>query len=80
MKSQGLDPADYVGADDLGRLLGDDFTVELHAVEPRIDPPPGAAHHRRRRPARPASLTARPCVGGRTGTPEVPVDRGALTL
>jgi SAM-dependent methyltransferase len=41
MKSQGVDPADYVGADDLFRLLGDDFTVELHAVEPRIDPPPG---------------------------------------
>ena len=44
MKSQGVDPADYVGADDLGRLLGDDFTVELHAVEPRIDPPPGTPH------------------------------------
>jgi SAM-dependent methyltransferase len=44
MKSRGVDPADYVGADDLGRLLGDDFTVELHAVEPRLDPPPGAAH------------------------------------
>ncbi len=44
MKSRGLDPADYVGADDLGRLLGDDFTVELHAVKPRIDPPPGAPH------------------------------------
>ena len=43
MKSQGFDPADYVGADDLGRLLGDDFTVEL-AVEPRIDPPPGTRH------------------------------------
>ncbi len=41
MKSQGFDPADYVGADDLGRLLADDFTVELHAVEPRIYPPPG---------------------------------------
>src|SRR6266446_10155933 len=41
MKSQGVDPADYVGADDLGRLLGDEFTIELHAVEPRIDPPPG---------------------------------------
>jgi hypothetical protein len=25
-------------------LLGDDFTVELYAVEPRIDPPPGTAH------------------------------------
>ncbi len=44
MKSRGMDPAHYVGADDLGRLLGDDFTVELHAVEPRIDPPPGTLH------------------------------------
>ena len=44
MKSRGIDPADYVGADDLGRLLRDDFTVELHAVEPRIDPPPGTPH------------------------------------
>jgi SAM-dependent methyltransferase len=44
MKSRGVDPADYVGADDLGRLLGDDFTVEMHTVEPRIDPPPGTPH------------------------------------
>ena len=44
MKSKGMDPADYVGADDLGRLLGDEFTVELHVVEPRIDPPPGTPH------------------------------------
>ncbi|MEY2447297.1 MAG: hypothetical protein QOH79_773, partial [Acidimicrobiaceae bacterium] len=44
MKSKGVDPMDYVGADDLARLLGDDFTVELHAVEPRIDPPPGTPH------------------------------------
>ena len=44
MKSRGVDPADYVGADDLGRLLGDHFTVELYAVEPRIDPPPGSPH------------------------------------
>ncbi len=44
MKSRGVDPADCVGADDLGRLLGDDFTVELHAVEPRIDPPPDTPH------------------------------------
>jgi SAM-dependent methyltransferase len=44
MKSHGVDPADYVGADDLGRLLGDDFTVEMHAVEARIDPPPGTPH------------------------------------
>jgi SAM-dependent methyltransferase len=44
MKSKGVDPADYVGADELGRLLGDDFAVELHAVEPRVEPPPGAPH------------------------------------
>jgi SAM-dependent methyltransferase len=44
MKAKGTDPADYVGDDDLGRLLGDDFTVELHAVEPRIDPPPDNPH------------------------------------
>jgi hypothetical protein len=44
IKSQGFDPANYVRADDLGRLLGDDFTVELHTVEPRIEPPPGAPH------------------------------------
>ena len=45
MKSKGVDPADYVGVDDLERLLGEeDFTVELHAVEPRIDPPPRAPH------------------------------------
>ena len=44
MKSQGFDPADYVDADDLARLLGEDFTVERHAVEPRIDPPPGTPH------------------------------------
>jgi SAM-dependent methyltransferase len=44
MKSRGIDPADYIGVDDLGRLLGDDFSVELHAVEPRIDPPTGSPH------------------------------------
>ena len=44
MKSLGVDPADYVGADDLFQLLGDDFKVELHAVEPRIDPPRGTPH------------------------------------
>jgi SAM-dependent methyltransferase len=44
MKSRGTDPAAYVGADDLGQLLGDDFTVELRAVEPRIDPPPDTPH------------------------------------
>ena len=44
MKARGVDPADYVGADDLERLLGDAFTVERHAVEPRTDPPPGTPH------------------------------------
>jgi SAM-dependent methyltransferase len=44
MKSRGIDPADYVGADELAPLLGNDFTVELRAVEPRIDPPPGTPH------------------------------------
>jgi SAM-dependent methyltransferase len=44
MKSRGIDPADYVDADDLIRLLGADFTLERHAVEPRIDPPPGTPH------------------------------------
>jgi 2-polyprenyl-3-methyl-5-hydroxy-6-metoxy-1,4-benzoquinol methylase len=44
MKARGVDPADYVGADDLARLLGDDFKVELLAVERRIDPPPGTPH------------------------------------
>jgi hypothetical protein len=44
MKSRGIDPANYFGADDLIRLLGDHFKVELHAVEPRIDPPPDTPH------------------------------------
>ncbi|HEY4408308.1 MAG TPA: class I SAM-dependent methyltransferase [Acidimicrobiia bacterium] len=44
MKARGVDPADYIGADDLLRLLGRDFTVELHAAEPRIDPPPDTPH------------------------------------
>ncbi len=44
MKSRGVDPADYVGADDLESLLRDDFTIELQAVEPRIDPPPDTPH------------------------------------
>ena len=44
LKSQGVDLADYVDADDQGRLLGDAFTIELHAVQPRIDPPPDNPH------------------------------------
>ena len=44
MKSRGFDPADYIDADYLRQLLGDDFTVELHVVEPRIEPPPDNPH------------------------------------
>jgi SAM-dependent methyltransferase len=44
MKSRGIDPADYFDADDLCRLLGENFTVELYAIEPRIDPPPDNPH------------------------------------
>jgi SAM-dependent methyltransferase len=44
MKERGTDPADYVGADDLRRLLSDGFAIELDAVEPRLDPPPGTPH------------------------------------
>jgi SAM-dependent methyltransferase len=44
MKSQGFDPADYVGPDDLRELLRADFVMEQHSVEPRVDPPPGTPH------------------------------------
>ena len=44
MKSRSVDPADYVAADDVARLVVEDFTVELHTIQPRIDPPPGTAH------------------------------------
>jgi SAM-dependent methyltransferase len=44
MKSRGVDPADYVAADDLRQLLGDAFIVELDVVAPRIDPPPDNPH------------------------------------
>lgn len=44
MKSRGVDPADYVDTDDLVRLIGENFTVEIRAVEPRIDPPPNNPH------------------------------------
>jgi SAM-dependent methyltransferase len=71
LKSQCTDPADYVNvnADDLARLLGDAFTIELHAVQPRIDPPPDKTAHRRHRPARPASLTRGPDWSSRTAGP-----------
>ena len=44
MKSRGVDPEDYVDADDLRGLLGAEFTIELDTVEPRIDPPPHNPH------------------------------------
>ena len=44
MKERGFDPADYVDADDLRGMLDEEFSVELHSVEPRIDPPPGTPH------------------------------------
>lgn len=44
MKSRGVDPKDYVDADDLAQMLAEEFTVELHAVEARIDPPPDNPH------------------------------------
>jgi SAM-dependent methyltransferase len=44
MRSRGVDPADYIDVDDLGRLLADNFIVEFRAVEPRIDPPPNNPH------------------------------------
>ena len=44
MKDRGFDVADYVGADDLVVHLADDFTIELHAAEPRVDPPPDTPH------------------------------------
>jgi hypothetical protein len=44
MKSRGFDPADYFGAEDLVELFDDDFTIEEHSVQKRIDPPPGTPH------------------------------------
>ena len=44
MKARGVDPADYVLAEDLRALLDDHFTIELDVVAPRIDPPPDNPH------------------------------------
>jgi SAM-dependent methyltransferase len=44
MRSHGFDPSDYVGADDLGDLLRNGFTVERRAVEPRLEPPSDSPH------------------------------------
>ena len=60
MKSRGVDPTDYVDADDLRQLLGEDFTVKLFAVEPRIDPPSDNPHIADVVLTRPAPLTTWP--------------------
>ena len=44
MREHGADPDDFVGADDLARLVADGFDVETNEVVPRIDPPPDARH------------------------------------
>ena len=44
MKSRGIDPADYLGVDDLAELVAADFTIESRSVVTRIDPPPGTPH------------------------------------
>ena len=44
MKSRGIDPADYLGVDDLADLVGDGFVIESRSVVPRLDPPPGTPH------------------------------------
>jgi SAM-dependent methyltransferase len=44
MRLRGVDPTDYVGADDLVSLLGEAFTVESHSVKAGINPPPGTPH------------------------------------
>ena len=35
----GLDPDDYVLPDDVAARLGEDWTIELHGIRPRIQPP-----------------------------------------
>ena len=44
MREHGADPDDFVGVDDLARLVADGFDVETNEVVPRIDPPPDARH------------------------------------
>ena len=44
MREHGADPDDFVGMDDLARLVADRFEVAVHEVVPRIDPPPDAHH------------------------------------
>jgi len=38
-RPHGFDPADYVQPDDVGRLLGEGWTVEVHERRPRVRPP-----------------------------------------
>ena len=74
MKSQGVDPADYVDADDLVRLLGDAFTIELMGWRParprctagneRKSGRAGPSRSAGRRPGNPRSPTsAAPAAG-----------------
>ena len=44
MQEHGADPDDFVGVDDLARLVADGFEVETYEVVPRVDPPPDAHH------------------------------------
>jgi SAM-dependent methyltransferase len=44
MKARGIDPAEYLGVEDLCRLLADSFAIERHIVDPRIDPPADRPH------------------------------------
>jgi SAM-dependent methyltransferase len=44
LRERGVDPDDYLGIDDLVRLIDDDVTIEHNAVEDRIDPPPNTRH------------------------------------
>lgn len=44
MKARGVDPDDYIGVDDLARLVADEFTIETQETSPRVNPPPDNAH------------------------------------
>jgi SAM-dependent methyltransferase len=40
-----FDPGDYYQPDDVARLLGDDWTVQVNESRPRTTPPPEGTHH-----------------------------------
>ncbi len=44
MKARGVDPADYIDANDLRQLISRDFIIELDVIAARIDPPPDNPH------------------------------------